>query len=235
MEMWSVIEATTALFAFSLPAFKKFILRTIGTRPGDKVRPMQRVEDQHQQIDGGAQDLNLSGGTDSTLDPKLNQLQLQLQENTSGHGNTNSKKARGLRGILSGLFGGGVGNKKGSSKSRAKGKGSLPSFVRGSLVGGAGWIGPKVDSGGAGEGARDRRRRTLDDIELGSIDDYEDREVIDESKDKGSKTMKGAIQGASVDVLVAEESSNTGAEDAIRDESLGSRGTDRDLDGVRGL
>lgn len=221
MEMWTVIEATTALFAFSLPAFKKFFLRTIGTRPGDKVRPMRRVEEQ--QASGGIEDLESSRGTDLTSDPKLD----QQQGETSGGGNTESKKAGGVRGMVSGWFGG---NKKGSSGPRGKGKNSLPSFVRGSLVGGTGWTVPKLES--TGESSRNRRRRALDDIELSSFDDYEeDREAVDRQKDTESRTMRGAIGGASVDVLVAEGSNDTGGEGAMRDESLSSRGTDR----IRGL
>ncbi|KAF8424826.1 hypothetical protein EV426DRAFT_573564 [Tirmania nivea] len=234
LEMWSVIEATTALFAFSLPAFKKFILRTIGTRPRDKVRPMRRVEDQ-QQIEG-AEDLENSGGTDSTSNPKP----IQLHRATSGDGNTDLKKARGARSMVSGWFDGG---KKGSSKSSGNGKDSLPSFVRGSLVGGTGWTIPNVESGGIGENSRNRRR-TLDDTELSSFDDYEeDREAVDEQIDKESKTMRGAIQGANIDILVAEGSKNRGTggavwdergnrgEGAIWDESLSPRGTY----GIRGL
>ena len=218
MEMWTVIEATTALFAFSLPAFKKFFLRTIRTR--DKVRPMGRVEDQ--QVSGGVEDLESSRGTDPKSDPKSN----QQQGNTSGDGNTDSKKPGGVRGMISGWFGG---NKGESSGSRGKGKSSLPSFVRGSLVGGTGWTVPKIETGGIRE---NRRRRTLDDIELSSFDDYEeDREAVDRQKDTESKTMRGAIGGASVDVLVAEGSNDTAGEGAMRDESLGSRGTDR----IRGL
>lgn len=221
MEMWTVIEATTALFAFSLPAFKRFFLRTLGTRPGDKVRPMRRVEDL--QESGGVEDLDFSRTTDQTSDPKSN----QQQGNMSGDGNKDSMKAGGVRGMISGWFGG----KKGRSNSMGKGKNSLPSFVRGSLVGGAGWAVPEVESGGVGESSRNRRKRTLDDIELSSFDDYEHQGAVDRQKDRGSITMRGAIEDASVDDLVVEGSNGAAGEGAIRDESLSSRGTDV----VRGL
>jgi len=209
MEMWTVIEATSALFAVSLPAFKQFILRTIRTRAGDKVRPMRRLEDQ--QMSGGVEGLEYSGATNFTSGPELG----QQQGDTSG-----VRKARGIRGMVSRWLGGG---KKGSSRSRSKGKNSLPSFVRGSLVGSTGWVSPKVgfgvESGGTGESSRNRRRRTLDDLELSSFDDYEEHR---EPQVDGSKTMRGAIEGASAGALAVEGPSGGGE----GDESLSARGAD---------
>lgn len=188
--MWTIVETTSAIFAFSLPAYKKFILRKIGTRAGDRVRPLEPV---NEGAGGGGGDVERGtageGGDSAT---------------TSGTGRLEKvaaapRKRGGVGGWFT-WFQSSSPRRSPNSSHQQKSR-SLPSFVRGSLVGVVG-----VGSGGGGSALdgsnhNKRRRRTLDDIELSSFDDYEE--------DRGGNVLSEEEEGASASASASAGSCGT--------------------------